>query len=61
MNLQTIQEKLNSEFGGSDRKLVFWYDGHGEFAEEIDTLDLPGAKIHKLTGDNLLYRLGGAA
>ncbi|MEG0780042.1 MAG: BREX-1 system phosphatase PglZ type A [Oscillospiraceae bacterium] len=55
MNLQTIQEKLNSEFGGSDRKLVFWYDDHGEFAEEIDTLDLPGAKIHKLTGDNLLY------
>lgn len=55
MNLQTIQEKLNSEFGGSDRKLVFWYDDHGEFAEEIDTLDLPGAKIHKLTGDNVIY------
>ena len=55
MNLQTIQEKLNSEFGGSERKLVFWYDDHGEFAEEIDTLTLPGAKIHSLTGDNLLY------
>lgn len=55
MNLQTIQEKLNSEFGGCDRKLVFWYDDHGEFAEEVDTLSLPGVKIHKLTGDNLLY------
>lgn len=55
MNLQTIQEKLNSEFGGCDRKLVFWYDDHGEFAEEIDTLVLHGAKIHKLTGGNVIY------
>ena len=54
MNLQTIQEKLNSEFGGSERKLVFWYDDHGEFAEEIDSLVLPNAKIHKLTGDNVI-------
>lgn len=55
MNLQTIQEKLNSEFGGSDRKLVFWYDDHGEFAEEINSLVLPNAKLHKLTGDNVIY------
>lgn len=55
MNLQTIQEKLNSEFDGSDRKLVFWYDDHGEFAEEIDSLVLTNAKIHKLTGDNVIY------
>lgn len=55
MNLQTIQEKLNSEFGGSERKLVFWYDDHGEFAEEIDSLVLPDAKIHKLTGGNAIY------
>lgn len=55
MNLQTINEKLNSEFGGSERKLVFWYDDHGEFAEEIDSLVLPHAKIHKLTGDNVIY------
>lgn len=55
MNLQTIQEKLNSEFVGLDRKLVFWYDDHGEFSEEIDALDLQNAKLHKLTGDNLMY------
>ncbi len=55
MNLQTIQEKLNSKFGGCERKLVFWYDDHGEFAEEIDSLVLLGAKVHKLTGDNVIY------
>lgn len=55
MNLQTIQEKLNNEFGGSERKLVFWYDDHGEFAEEIEALELSNVKLHKLTGDNLIY------
>ncbi|KUO77764.1 MAG: hypothetical protein APF81_01450 [Desulfosporosinus sp. BRH_c37] len=55
MNLQTIQEKLNEEFRSSDRKLVFWYDDNAEFAEEIDSLQLTNVKLHKLTGDNILY------
>lgn len=55
MNLQTITEKLNSEFASTERKLVFWYDDHGEFAEDIDSLVLTNAKLHKLTGDNLFY------
>lgn len=55
MNLQTMNEKLNTEFAGSARKLVFWYDDNGEFADEIDTLTFENAKVHKLTGDNLLY------
>ncbi len=36
MNLQTITERLNDKFKSDDRKLVFWYDDNGEFAEEID-------------------------
>lgn len=55
MNLQTVREKLNEEFRSSDRKLVFWYDDNAEFAEEIDTLQLDNAKLHKLTIDNTLF------
>ena len=55
MNLQTITERLNDKFKSNERKLVFWYDDNGEFAEEIDTLPLTGAKLHKITGDNVFY------
>lgn len=55
MNLQTITERLNDKFNSSERKLVFWYDDNGEFAEEIDALPLNGAKLYKLTGDNVFY------
>lgn len=55
MNLHTIQDKLNEEFRSSERKLVFWYDDNAEFAEEVDSLQLDKAKLHKLTGDNTLY------
>lgn len=55
MNLQAIQKKLNDEFNGSERKLVFWYDDKAEFTEEIDSLKLENAKIHKLTGDNIFH------
>jgi hypothetical protein len=58
MDLRTIQEKLNEEFRSSERKLVFWYDDNAEFAEEIDSLQLDNAKLHKLTGDNApLYKV----
>ena len=55
MDLRMIQEKLNEEFRSSDRKLVFWYDDNAEFAEEVDSLQLDNAKLHKLTGDNTLF------
>lgn len=55
MNLQTITERLNDKFKSNERKLVFWYDVNGEFAEEIDTLPLTGAKLHKLTGYNVFH------
>lgn len=55
MNLQRIQEKLNEEFSSSERRLVFWYDDNAEFEEDIDSLQLGNAWLHKLTGDNILY------
>ena len=36
LNLKQIVDKLNTEFTGDTRKLVFWYDEKGEFAEDID-------------------------
>lgn len=40
LNLKQIADKLNAEFTGDVRKLVFWYDDNAEFAEDIDTLEL---------------------
>ena len=52
LNLKQITDKLNAEFSGENRKLVFWYDDHGDFATEIETLELTGAKLYRLEPDN---------
>ena len=48
LNLKQIIDKLNTEFAGDSRKLVFWYDEKGEFAEDIDHVELANAKVYKL-------------
>jgi uncharacterized protein (TIGR02687 family) len=55
LNLKQIEDKLNLEFTGDGRKLIFWYDDNGEFVEDIENLDLDNAKIHYLTSTNLFY------
>lgn len=55
LNLKQITDKLNSEFTGEVRKLVFWYDTNAEFAEDIDTMDLVNAKVLHLEPDNQFY------
>jgi uncharacterized protein (TIGR02687 family) len=55
LDLKSIQEKLNNEFKGLERKLVFWYDENAEFADEVDTIELENARIYKLTTDNWFY------
>ena len=55
LNLKQITDKLNAEFSGDTRKLVFWYDDKAEFADEIDTLELAGAKVYRLEPDNQFY------
>ena len=52
LNLKQIIDKLNAEFAGENRKLVFWYDEKAEFADDIDTLELVGAKVYHLESDN---------
>ena len=55
LNLKQITEKLNTEFAGDVRKLVFWYDANGEFADDVDTLELVNAKVLHLEADNQFY------
>ncbi len=55
LNLKQIVDKLNTEFTGEHRKLVFWYDEAADFADDIDSIELENAKIYKLTKDNQFY------
>ena len=55
LNLKQITDKLNSEFTGEVRKLVFWYDANAEFAEDVDGLELVNAKVLHLALDNQFY------
>ena len=55
LNLKQIVDKLNTEFAGEHRKLVFWYDDAADFAEDIDSMELENAKVYKLTKDNQFY------
>lgn len=51
MNLDRVQLNLKAVFADDrrwthqGRRLVFWYDEAGEFAEEIQQLELPGVKV----------------
>ena len=40
LNLKQISDKLNAEFKGEGRKLVFWYDDKAEFAEDVESLEV---------------------
>ena len=53
LRLNQISDKLNNEFSGDSRKLVFWYDDKGEFEADISELQLENAKIIQLTKSNL--------
>lgn len=55
LNLKQIIDRLNAEFTGNTRKLVFWYDDKAEFLEDMETLELQNAKIYRLRPDNQFY------
>ena len=55
LNLKQIIDRLNAEFTGDTRKLVFWYDDKGEFAEDMDGVVLENAKVYRLEADNQFY------
>ena len=54
---ETIIAKLVERFNAPlpefhKRRIIFWYDENGEFAEQVDDLILPEVKLIKLTGRN---------
>lgn len=55
LNLKQIIDRLNAEFAGDTRKLVFWYDDKGEFAEDMQNVELTNAKVYFLQPDNQFY------
>lgn len=56
LNLKQITDRLNAEFASYDsetrRKLVFWYDDHADFVDDIDSMKLENAKVLKLEEHN---------
>ena len=46
LNLKQIIDRLNEEFMGDTRILVFWYDDKGEFAEDVQSIELANAKVY---------------
>ena len=55
LSLKQITDKLNTQLCGENRKIIFWYDDNGEFAENIDSIELANAKILYLKKGNQFY------
>ncbi len=55
LNLSQIADRLNAEFCGDTRRLVFWYDADAEFAEDVDALALQNASLLRLEPGRQLY------
>lgn len=55
LNLKQIIDRLNAEFTGETRKLIFWYDDKAEFAEDMESVELQNAKVYYLEPDNQFY------
>ena len=52
LNLKQITDKLNEAFVGDVRRLIFWYDDNGDFADDVDALELTNAKVYHLEPGN---------
>ena len=55
LNLKQIIDRLNTEFTGDTRKLVFWYADNCEFAEDMKNIELEKARAYYLKSDNQFY------
>lgn len=55
LDLKQIIDKLNSEFVGDSRKLVFWFDEKAEFNEDIEQVVLTNAKVYRLERDDFFF------
>ena len=49
MDLQNIQNQLNTEFSKPSSKYIFWFDDKAEYEAEVSELVLDQARLHVLT------------
>ena len=40
MDLQNIQDQLNTEFAKSETRIIFWFDDKGEYEAEVSKLQI---------------------
>jgi len=57
LNFSEVKKILEDHFneqpsGGARRNIIFWYDEEGQFAHDIDTIELENARILKLNETN---------
>lgn len=55
MDLQNIQDQLNTAFSKSDTRIIFWFDDKGEYEDEVSEFQLDNTKLHILDGTNWFY------
>ena len=60
MSMQSIEKSLCQRFAAPlpdfyKRRIIFWQDPDGEFAEMVDELHIENVKVLKLTGTNNFY------
>lgn len=55
MDLQNIQDQLNTEFTKESTRIIFWFDDKGEYEDEVAKLQLDNASLHILDDTNWLY------
>ena len=55
MELQNIQEQLNTEFAKPEVRIIFWFDDKGDYENEIEELKLDVAILNVLDSNNWFY------
>ena len=55
LDLQNIQDQLNTEFSEEDTRITFWFDDKGEYEDEVSELQMDNAKLHIMDGMNWFY------
>lgn len=46
MDLQNIQDQLNTEFAKSQTRIIFWFDDKGEYEDEVSELQFGDVKLY---------------
>ena len=50
MDLQNIQDQLNTEFAKSETRIIFWFADTGEYEDELSELQLGDVTLQLLDG-----------